>query len=181
MREVSWAPKISKFLRETMVKGISTFSSGIVAIQRWLLFFLMVLLTAAMLTEVVTRYFFNTSLFGLEQFVGYTAVWVYFLGAAYGSYERSHVKAEFIGMVIKSKRILSISKSASAAVATFVSCVLAKWSLDFCLGSIRTHEISPTHSVPMIYFQSALLVGAILMVGYFLWEAIELGRQAYHS
>jgi len=181
MREVSWDPKISKFLRETMVKGINTFNSGIVAIQRWLLFFLMGLLTAAMLAEVVTRYFFNTSLFGLEQFVGYTAVWVYFLGAAYGSYERSHVKAEFIGMVIKSKRKLMIGRSASAAVATFVSCVLTKWSLEFCLASIRTHEISPTHSVPMIYFQSALLVGAILMAGYFLWETIELGRQAYHS
>jgi len=164
-----------------MVSGIKRLNSVLVAAQRGFLFFLMVLLTAAMLTEVVTRYFFNTSLFGLEQFVGYTAVWVYFIGAAYGSYERSHVKAEFIGMAIKSKRKLMIGRSASAAVATFVSCVLAKWSLDFCLASIRVHEISPTHSVPMIYFQSALLVGAILMVGYFLWEAIEFGRQASRS
>lgn len=164
-----------------VVRGIKRLNSVLVAAQRGLLFFLMVLLTTAMLTEVVTRYFFGHSLFGLEQFVGYTAVWVYFVGAAYGSYERSHVKAEFIGMAIKSKRILIIGKSAAAAVATFVSCVLAKWSLDFCLASIRVDETSPTHNVPMVYFQSALLVGAILMVAYFLWEAIELGRQAYHS
>lgn len=163
------------------MKGVKRFNSGLVAAQRGVLFFLMVLLTTAMLAEVVTRYFFGHSLFGMEQFVGYTAVWVYFIGAAYGSYERSHVKAEFIGMAIKSKRILMIGRSASAVVATFVSCVLAKWSLDFCLGSIRVHEASPTHNVPMVYFQSALLVGAILMVGYFLWEAIEFARQASHS
>ena len=164
-----------------MMNGIRRFNSGLVAAQRGLLFFLMVLLTTAMLAEVVTRYFFGHSLFGLEQFVGYTAVWVYFIGAAYGAYERSHIKAEFIGMAIKNKRKLMIVRSAAAAVATFVSCVLAKWSLDFCLASIRVHETSPTHNVPMVYFQSALLVGAILMVAYFWWEAIELGRQAYRS
>jgi TRAP-type C4-dicarboxylate transport system permease small subunit len=164
-----------------IVSGVKKLNSGLVAAQKGLLFFLMVVLTTAMLAEVVTRYFFGIALFGMEQFVGYTAVWVYFIGAAYGSYERSHIKAEIIGMAIKSKRKLAISRAASAAVATFVSCVLAKWSLDFCLNSIRIHEISPTHSVPMIYFHASLLVGAILMVAYFLWEAIELGRQAYHS
>ena len=164
-----------------MVNGVKRFNSGLVAAQRSFLFLLMVLLTTAMLAEVVTRYFFGIALFGMEQFVGYTAVWVYFIGAAYGSYERSHVKAEIIGMLIKSKRKLMLDRAASAAVAVFVSCVLAKWSLDFCLNSIRVHEISPTHSVPMIYFHVSILVGAILMVAYFLWEAIELGRQAYHS
>ena len=134
-----------------------------------------------MFAEIITRYFFGHSLFGLEQFVGFTAVWVYLIGAAYASYDRSHVKAEFIGMAIKSKRKLATVRAVAAGISTFMSCVFVKWSLVFCLGSIRVHEITPTGNVPMICFQSSLLVGAVLMVGYFLWETIELARQAYHS
>ena len=164
-----------------LIKGIKEFDFGLAAIQRWFLFFLMALLTGAMLAEVITRYFFGTSLFGLEQFIGYTAVWVYLIGSSYGSYERSHIKAEFIGVFVKSKRMLNIARSVSAAVSTFMSCVFAKWSYDFCIESIRMHETTPTQSVPMIYFQSSLFIGAILMVAYFLWETIDFARQAYHS
>lgn len=80
-------------------------------------------LTAAMLAEVITRYFFGTSLFGLEQHVGYTAVWIYFLGSAYGAYERSHIKAEFTRILFKSHRKFYISKVASGIVA-FAMCIV---------------------------------------------------------
>jgi len=164
-----------------LVKGIKRFNSGLAAIQRGFLFFLMALLTGAMFTEVITRYFFGTSFFGLEQFIGYTAVWVYLIGSSYGSYERSHIRAEFIGVFVKNKRTLNITRAVSAGVSTFMSCVFAKWSYDFCVESIRMHETTPTQSVPMIYFQSSLLVGAILMAAYFLWETIDFAHQAYQS
>lgn len=173
--------KIARLVLRIIVKGIKKFNSGLVAIQRVFLFSVMGLITAAMFAEIVTRYFFGHSLFGLEQFVGFTAVWIYLIGSAYGAYERSHIKAEFIGVLVKNKRKLNIVKSVSAAVATFMSCVFAYWSYDFCLESVRVRELTPTHWVPMIYFQSALLVGAILMAAYFLWETIDFAQQAYHS
>ncbi|MCK4580277.1 MAG: TRAP transporter small permease subunit, partial [Dehalococcoidia bacterium] len=99
-----------------MIDHLKKLNSVLVTGQRWLLGFLMIVLTLAMLAEVVTRYFFGTSLFGLEQHVGYTAVWVYFIGAAYGAYERSHIRAEFTRMIFKSDRKFYISKAASGLV-----------------------------------------------------------------
>ena len=100
-----------------ITKGIKNFNSGLVAIQRWLLIFLIGLITVAMFAEIITRYFFGTSLFGLEQFVGFTGVWVYLIGSAYGAHERSHIKAEFIGVLVKNRRKSNIVRSASAAAA----------------------------------------------------------------
>ena len=143
------------------------------ALQRGFLFCLMSLLSLAMLAEIITRYIFNTSLFGLEQFVGYAAVWLYFIGAAYGSYERTHIKAEFINVIISSPRIRHGVRAFSAIISTAMSIVFAKWSWDFGFESIMVGETTPTLGVPMIYFQGALFVGAVLMVVYFAIEAVD--------
>ncbi len=152
-------------------------SSWTAALQRGFLFFLMSLLSLAMLAEIVTRYLFGTSLFGLEQFIGYAAVWLYFIGASYGSYERTHIKAEFINVIVKSQRRRDAIRAFSAAVSTIMSLIFTKWSWDFCAESILTKETTPTHGVPMIYFQAALLVGAVLMTIYFFWEMVDFTRR----
>lgn len=150
-------------------------------IQRGFLFTLMSLLSLAMLAEVITRYFFDTSLFGLEQFIGFAAVWLYFIGASYGSYERTHIKAEFINVIVQSSRKRDAFRAFSAVISTAMSVIFAKWSWAFCVESVQMNETTPTHGVPMIYFQSALFVGAVLMIIYFAWEAIDYSRRVLHK
>jgi len=159
-------------------KSLKILGEWSATIQEGLLFFLMSLLSVAMLAEVLTRYLFKTSLFGVEQFIGYAAVWLYLIGASYGTYERSHIKAEFINVIVKSKRKRDIIRTISAALSTFMSAIFTKWSWSYCVESVLTKETTPTHNVPMIYFQSALLVGAALMTIYFLWEMIEAAQKA---
>lgn len=159
------------------VNALSKLNAVMAAVQRGFLFALMSLLSLAMMAEIVTRYFFHTSLFGLEQFIGYTAVWLYFIGASYGSYERTHIKAEFVNVLIKTRRKRNAVRAFSAAVSTAMSVVFAKWSWDFCVESVRMKETTPTQGVPMIYFQAALLVGAVLMIVYFTWETVDYSRR----
>jgi TRAP-type C4-dicarboxylate transport system permease small subunit len=151
---------------------------GFGVLQRWFLFLITAILSTSMFIQIVTRYFFGTSLFGLEQFIGYTAVWLYFVGAAYGSYERSHIKAEFIGVMIKTRRKLAVIRAFAALVSTAMSVVFAVWSWEFCVDSLKMGETTPTMGVPMIWFQAALFIGALLMIYYFLWEFIDWTRRA---
>jgi len=163
------------------MNSIKRFTSGLATSQRWLLGFLMFALTAAMLAEVIARYFLGISFFGLEDHVGFTAVWIYFVGSAYGAYERSHIKAEYTRILFKSHRKFYISKVASGIVAFAMCIVFAQWSLGVVRESIRLGEHSPDgYGVPMVIYQSALLIGAILMAAYFLSEAIDFARQAKH-
>lgn len=145
----------------------------IVNLQKVFLFCLMSILSLGMLAQIITRYIFNSSFFGLEQFIGYSAVWLYFIGAAYGSYERSHIKAEFINILIKSQRQQQGIRAFAALVSSVMAAIFTKWSWQFCAESIAIGETTPSYGVPMIYFQAALLVGGVLMTLYFSIEAID--------
>ncbi len=151
--------------------GAGKVNAVFVSMQRGFLFLIMAVLSLSMFAEIITRYFFNTSLFGLEEFVGYTAVWLYFIGAAYGTYERSHIKAEFVDVLFRGPRVNAFIRALSAVLSTFISAVFTSWCWDFVVESIEINELSPTHDVPMVYFQSALLVGGALMTLYFALEA----------
>ena len=139
------------------------------------------LLTLAMFVEIVSRYVFHNSFFGLEHFIGFASMWIYFIGSAYGSYERSHVKAELIRTIIHSKRAYNIIRAVSAAVSTAVSGIFVVWSYEFCMDSIAMKETTWAYHVPMVYFQASLLIGGILMAAYFLWETIDCALDVYSS
>jgi TRAP-type C4-dicarboxylate transport system permease small subunit len=57
--------------------------------------------------EVMLRYVFGSPLFGVEELVTLIAMWLYFLGASYGAYERSHIKAELVHLWFKTPRSLA--------------------------------------------------------------------------
>lgn len=163
----------------TLVKTAKGLNLGVLTLQRAILILLGGILTAGMFTEVIARYVFESPIFAVEDFIGYTAVWLYFIGAAYGTYERTQVKAEIITMIFKNQRTLTITKAVVAGISFFVACVMSQWSYEYVRWSISVGETTPVYSVPFVYFQSALLVGAILMAVYFLMELIDHTRQVY--
>ena len=57
--------------------------------------------SCTMLLQVITRYVFEIAISGLDEITGHTAVWLYMMGAAYGSYDRSQIKAEMAHLVVK--------------------------------------------------------------------------------
>lgn len=148
-------------------------------LQKAIIIAVSVMVTCSMFIEVVARYFFSTCIFGLEELTGLTAVWLYLIGASYGSYDRSQIKAEFIHLFIKNERRLCMLRVLAVAVAVVVSCYLINWSIGYIYWSVTKHEITPTLQIPTVIFQIPILIGAILMAVYFFVEMLELARQAY--
>ncbi len=136
-----------------------------------------VMATCTMFLQVVARYVFEISISGLDELTGHTAVWLYLMGAAYGTFERSHIKAEMMHLVIKNPRILCGIRAISTAIAVIVASYMMAWSFGYIKWSLMKHEITPTLQIPTVIFQMSILVGAILMVIYFIVEFIDLVRQ----
>lgn len=145
----------------------------LVRLQRFFLFYLFMLLVVAMLVELLVRYFMKQSIFGLSDFIGFSSVWLYAIGASFASYERSHIKAEFINVFVKSNRIRHFARFFSACVSTVMSAIFTKWSWDLCVYSVSVGEVTQAYPVPKVIFQSSFFFGGILMVVYFLWEAVD--------
>ena len=145
----------------------------LVKFQKIFLFYLFSLLVLAMLLELIVRFFFKQSIFGLSDFIGFSSVWLYAIGASFASYERSHIKAEFINVFVKSNHIRNIARFLSAVISALMSAVFTKWSFDLCAYSVSIGEVTQAYPVPKVIFQSSFFFGGILMVIYFIWEAVD--------
>lgn len=135
-----------------------------------------VMASCTMLLQVVARYVFEIAISGLDEITGHTAVWLYLMGAAYGSFDRTQIKAEMVHLVIKNERILSAVRAGACAIAVVVSGYMVKWSYGYIHWSLVKKEVTPTLQVPTVIFQAAILVGAVFMIFYFIRETLELLR-----
>jgi TRAP-type transport system small permease protein len=145
----------------------------LVQAQRFFLFYLFLLLVVAMLLELLVRFFFKQSIFGLSDFIGFTSVWLYAIGAAMASYDRTHIKAEFVNVFARSTRVRNLCRLVSALISAGMSAIFTKWSWDLCVYSVAVGEVTQAYPVPKVIFQASFFVGGILMVIYFLWEAAD--------
>ena len=152
---------------------VSSVGKLMVRLQRAFLFYLLLILTGAMLLEICVRYFFNQSIFGLSDFIGYTSVWLYAVGASFATYEKSHIKAEFINAMVRSDRTRHVFRLIAALISAFMSAIFTKWSYELCVYSIQVNEKTQAYPVPKVIFQSSFFVGGLLMTIYFLWEALD--------
>jgi TRAP-type transport system small permease protein len=167
MRDISRGfAATGRFIWDTLLK-----------MQRILMLLTICISTSAIMAEVLMRYIFKTSLVGIEELAAYVAFWLYFIGAAYGTYERSHIKAELTHMFIKNPRYYAISR----AVTSFISVVLSGYAAILAYrysewGIRRMEQSSATflgNTYPVLYFQFSLLVGFALMCFYFLVEFLQ--------
>ena len=81
---------------------------GLLSIQRGFIIIAGCVVIVLIFVEVMLRYVFGSPLFGVEEMVTLIAMWLYFLGAAYGAYERSHIKAELVHLWFKTPRSLAM-------------------------------------------------------------------------
>lgn len=165
---------------------IQAAGGAVVKIQRSFLFYLLLVLTLAMLAEILSRFFLNQSIFGLSDFIGYASVWLYAIGASYATYERSHIKAEFLGIFLRSNRSLHFFRLVAALISTIMAAIFTKWSYELCVYSIQIQEKTHAYPLPKVIFQASFFVGGIIMTISFFWEALDClirlkGNQPAHE
>jgi TRAP-type C4-dicarboxylate transport system permease small subunit len=146
--------------------------------MRTIIILITIMASCTMLLQVISRYVFEVAISGLDEITGHTAVWLYLMGAAYGSYDRSQIKAEMVHLVIKNQRTLNGVRALSTIIGAVVAGYMVVWSYEYVRWSILKHEVTPTLQTPTVIFQIAILIGAILMAYYFIREALDLLRQA---
>ena len=149
---------------------------GMDRLQQIMLILTSVFISTFMFVEVMLRYVFHKPVMGIEEIVPLGAFWLYFIGASYGSYKRTHIKAEVIEMMVKNPRTVAITRVVASFITFGLSLYLCKWGLDFFIYGLTQGQFSATLFIPMVYSQSAVFFGMILMTFYFLIELIDRVR-----
>ncbi len=152
--------------------------NGVVRLQRWFLITAGCMITVLVFIEVMLRYVFESPLFGIEELIVFIAMWLYFIGAALGAHDRTHIKADVINVWVKSPRGMAIIYTVNSLVTVFLSAVMATWCYDYFIFGINKWGATPALRLPLVIPQSAVFLGAILMTIYFFVELVDNFKNA---
>jgi TRAP-type C4-dicarboxylate transport system permease small subunit len=119
-----------KNIEETKVWNV------VLKIERFIIISASWLCTLIIVLGVCLRYLFNADLFGIEEFLIIIAFWLYFMGAAYGSYEGSHIRADILMIFVKNKKTMKILRLIELSTSTFAAAVFTFWGFQLLHSSI---------------------------------------------
>lgn len=146
-------------------------------LQRILLVVCGAALTLLIAVQVFTRYVLGISIFGIEELASFVAVYLYFLGASHGAWERGHISASLVDLVLPVGR----ARLALSVLAGLITVVLAGWMslwawqyLDYTIGR---GTMSLETGLPMAWVYAIIPVGLSLMTLYFTVEFLERVRR----
>ena len=158
---------------------------GLSEVIRWLMIACSVISTGCMVYSVVLRYVFKGNFYGSDEVIMLFAFWLYFMGAVYGSYENSHIKADLLNVYIKNMR----KKDAVALLGQFltivVNTIVLVWAIRYFGAEIAKGGLSTALKIPLVIPKSAVFFGFLLMefyhVIYFIKNTLTFVRKGYFS
>ena len=150
-----------------IVEKLTDLLSG--RLQAAIIFLLMVML----LVEVLTRYILSSPLSIAEEMGGYLLVSITFMGLAYTWKEKGHVRVTLIFSRLPDKIARPI-RFVTLILATIFTLPLIKACYDLLADSLLFESRSGSWlRTPLVYPQTILLVGAVLLFLQLLVEVIK--------
>lgn len=129
--------------------------------------------TAAMCYSVILRYVFKANFYGSDEVIMLFAFWLYFMGAVYGSYEDSHIKADLLNVYIKNLRTKDILALVAQVLTIIVNTIVLIWAFRYFQMEIRKWGLSTALKIPLVIPKSAVFFGFLLMEFYHVYYLIH--------
>lgn len=169
--------------RGALRKGsfLSFMWNGLLRIQTFILIVSGLVIILGISLVVLFRYLLKLDLFGMEEIITLFAFWLYFMGSAYGAYERSHISADIINAYVRHEKTRYALKALTSLFTAALCLMFTKWAWDYVSWTFKTNPKSTALNIPLIYTQAAILVGFVLMSFYFIVHLLddlrEFGRR----
>lgn len=146
----------------------------LLGLERFILVTVSVLAVASVVATVVMRYVLKTDLYGVEEIIILLAMWLYFIGGAYGGYEGSHITADVLSGYLKSGKTKKTLRLIVAVISVLCSLVLAKWGLDYLSFSLRINAKTVSLHLPLFLSQLPIGLCFILSFIYSLYHLVNV-------
>ena len=134
---------------------------------------------------VVVRYVFKGNFYGSDEVIMLFAFWLYFMGAAYGSFENSHIKADLLNVYIKDMRKKDALALVALVLTIVVNTIVLAWAWKYFLMEIHKGGMSTALKIPLVIPKSAVFFGFLLMelyhVYYFIHYLLTYLRKGHFS
>jgi len=155
------------------LKLVHTTWNSLLVVQRGIMILSSSLILLGLVVTVVLRYVFQTGLHGLEELMIIPAFWMYFIGAAFGTYKKEHITADIVSVYLKGEKKRLWLKVIISLINCSLISIFAYWSIEYIIWSINSGAQSNVWKYPMYIPQSSMLVGFGLMTLYTLVELVK--------
>lgn len=139
--------------------------------QQTLSIFIILMLVILVFVQVILRSL-NLPLMGIEELLIFPTIWLYMLGAANASEERSHISVDILEVFLSNETVLTILDLAKNIISLLIGIVLLYWLFRHFSYSFTVWKLSPLLSMPMFFAESALFIGLLLMDLYTLSDVV---------
>jgi len=140
---------------------------------RLVMFSTSVTITLLVFIQVVSRYLFNYSFFGIEEVASYLAIVMYFIGAAYGTHVKGHISASIVDTLCEPGRFVDLAHILTRVISALLCLYLASETWELVQFNSQMGVRSVEIRMPMAWIYSSMLFGMLLMAFYFALEALE--------
>ncbi len=125
-----------------------------------------ILAAAFVFAGVFMRYVLKSNFFGQEEILCVVAMWLYWMGGIYGTYEGSHIKGDMLSSMFSSYTAKKVIELIVLAINFAVILVFCVWGWEYMSWNLKYSAVTTGLKIPMAYSQMPLLVGFILMEVY---------------
>lgn len=146
---------------------------GLLSLQRGIMIATSIAVTLIIFSSVLLRYVFKSDLYGIEEIVAMVALWLYFIGSSYGSFERSQITADILHLYLKKERHKRVARLVTSILTTAIGLLVTYWAVHFFIWGIVMDARSPVYRLPMVIPQSAVFAGFCLMSLYNIYHLIQ--------
>lgn len=142
------------------------------SLERFLMIFSSIAIILTIAIGVVCRYFLKISFAGSDEILTILALWLYFVGGIYGSYEDCHINADILSMFVKKETSKHIVNVLVKTISLAVSLVLASWAFQYLELCLKLGGKTLVYKLPMMCSRAALVVGYTVPVLYNVYHLI---------
>ncbi|WNS76651.1 TRAP transporter small permease [Bacillus sp. DTU_2020_1000418_1_SI_GHA_SEK_038] len=132
--------------------------SALVKFLRFGLIVSNILVTLITFAAVVARAL-DFNLLGYEEILIICAFWLYMFGSAYGSYEKSHIKADIIVIMMKESFLKDLISLIRDTLSVCLGIVFFLWAIQLFQWNLDNGQLTTVWRIPVIVGQSSLLFG----------------------
>lgn len=139
---------------------------GLVSLQYIMSMISAVVLIAMICVEVFLRYVLKAPLMGIEEVMVFPIIWLYMLGGANASYERSHIECGILTLYIKKDKTKAFFDLVKTIVSLGILIWLSSWGYRHFTHSLKIWKYTDIANAPLFFAESALFIGFLLMTIY---------------
>ena len=127
-------------------------------------------------SSAIMRYFIRRDIYGVEELITIAAFWMYFAGAVYATKTRQQISAEMFNVFTKNPKILYAVAFAQRSITLLLCLIYAWWGWEFIFWSVTEGGKTTLWQIPLYVGQSAVFLGLVCMLVYFVRDLILLLR-----